>query len=164
MAYAHSRHVLHRDLKPGNVMVGAFGEVQVMDWGIAKVLDRNAPVPQPPAPEPKAAEPLTEIRTERFADPESATMAGTILGTYPYMAREQGRGEVDRIDERTDVFSLGAILCQILTGQPAYVAPTREELRVLALVGDPTAALARLASCGADAELIALVSACLASD
>jgi serine/threonine-protein kinase len=164
MAYAHSRHVLHRDLKPGNVMVGAFGEVQVMDWGIAKVLDNNAPAPPVPAPEPKPGEPLTEIRTERFADPEQATMAGSILGTYPYMAPEQARGETDRLDERTDVFSLGAILCEILTGHPPYVGQTREELRVLALVGDQTAAQARLASCGADAELIALVSACLASD
>jgi eukaryotic-like serine/threonine-protein kinase len=162
MAYAHSRRVIHRDLKPSNVMVGAFGEVQVMDWGIAKVLDRAAPVP-PPAQSGRT-DPPTEIRTERLADPGQATRAGSVMGTYPYMAPEQARGQADCLDERADVFGLGAILCEVLTGNPPYVAPTPDEVRVLALVGDQAAARARLDRCGADIELLDLVRTCLAAD
>ena len=115
VAYAHARKVIHRDLKPANVMVGAFGEVQVMDWGLAKVL-----TDQPEAPEPTAADDglRTEIRTSR--EPDSATQAGSVLGTPAFMSPEQAGGEVSRVDERSDVFGLGAVLCAILTGQPPY--------------------------------------------
>ena len=87
VAFAHAHGVIHRDLKPENVMVGSFGEVLVMDWGVAKTLT---------------------------ALPEAH---GTILGTPGYMAPEQERGEVERIDERTDVWALGAILGFLLTGE-----------------------------------------------
>jgi Flp pilus assembly protein TadD len=106
LAYAHSRGVIHRDLKPANVMVGAFGEVQVMDWGLAKSL------PGGPA-EPAPAE---ETSTVYLPPDQERTRAGTVLGTPAYMAPEQARGDVERTDERADVFGLGAVLCVILTG------------------------------------------------
>src|SRR5262249_37221689 len=121
LAYTHARGVLHRDLKPANIMVGKFGEVQVMDWGLAKVLARGQSDSEF-APAPVAT---TVIRLDRqaqdltLADQSgSVTQLGSVLGTPAYMAPEQARGEVDRLDERTDVFGLGAILCQILTGHP----------------------------------------------
>ena len=158
VAYAHSRHVLHRDLKPANIMVGAFGEVQVMDWGIAKVLGQAQPEPSAAA---TAAVPQTEIHTDRSDFPGMETQAGAVLGTYAYMAPEQARGQTDLLDERCDVFGLGAILCEILTGQPAYGDASPEQVRVQALVADLTATLARLDGCKADAELPALARACL---
>jgi len=148
MAYAHSRGVIHRDLKPGNVMVGAFGEVLVVDWGMGKVLGRPSAAP--------AAPPLSVIATVRSGSSSAPSELGSILGTPAYMAPEQARGEVDRLDARADVFSLGALLCEILTGRPPYA--THAEAARCDL-GD---ALARLDACGGDPELAALARACLA--
>src|SRR5262249_29882495 len=131
VAYVHSKGILHRDLKPANVMVGAFGEVQVMDWGLAKLL--RSPGAQPPPAE--SAPPASTVFTLRAA-PESATQVGTVLGTYAYMPPEQARGQVDFLDARADVFGLGAILCEVLTGQPPYTAATAEERRRQAAEGD----------------------------
>jgi tetratricopeptide (TPR) repeat protein len=149
VAYAHSNGVIHRDLKPGNVMVGAFGEVQVMDWGLAKVLGEasrgcQAPVEEPPGPHAPGS--------------PGATQQGTVLGTPAYMAPEQARGEVARLDERADVFGLGAILCEVLTGRPPF-----DDLEQAARP-DLAATLGRLDACAADAELVGLARACLAAD
>jgi serine/threonine protein kinase len=156
VGYAHSQGVIHRDLKPQNVMVGAFGEVQVMDWGLAKVLD------PPGQEEPMSAEsnePLSSLR--RTAEMFEATLAGTVMGTLAYMAPEQARGMP--VDARADVFSLGAILCEILTGRPPYVARDRREMLSKARAGDLSSAFPRLASCEIDTELIELARRCLAS-
>jgi serine/threonine-protein kinase len=155
LAYAHNKGVIHRDLKPANVMVGAFGEVQVMDWGLAKVL-----ADQPPAPE-EAGPQVSAIATIRTGE-SGLSQAGSVIGTPAYMSPEQARGEVDRLDERCDVFGLGALLCEVLTGQPPYVGATSAAVRHLALIGDLTATLARLSASGADAELVALARGCLA--
>jgi serine/threonine protein kinase len=162
MAYAHARGVIHRDLKPSNVMVGLFGEVQVMDRGLAKVLPRGGIADEAGA-QPQEETVVMTVRSGS-AGSGSDSQAGSILGTSAYMAPEQARGEVDRIDERADVFGLGAILCEILTGKPPFLGSTREEIRVQAARGDLTDALHRLGASTASAELIGLAHDCLAAD
>jgi len=107
VAFAHAHGVIHRDLKPENVMVGPFGEVLVMDWGVARHREERPPGAAPgsaPGDEP------------RSLSAPGITAHGTILGTPAYMAPEQARGEVDRVDARADVYALGAILYFMLTG------------------------------------------------
>jgi serine/threonine-protein kinase len=157
LAYAHAHNVIHRDLKPANIMVGTFGEVQVMDWGLAKVLacaERERP-----------EDAVSVIATARStADDDSGqTQTGTALGTPAYMAPEQARGEVDRVDERADVFGLGALLCEILTGKPPFAGKSAEAMR-RAKKGELVDAFNRLGGCGADPELIALATSCLAPE
>ena len=136
MAYAHSRGVIHRDLKPANIMVGAFGEVQVMDWGLAKVLTTGAVVdPQQALRAQEAAQSIIQTRRSRGEGSDfgglsgsgsgsgssgAETQMGSVMGTPAYMPPEQALGEIDRLNERSDVFGLGAILCEILTGKPPY--------------------------------------------
>jgi tetratricopeptide (TPR) repeat protein len=162
VGYAHSKGVLHRDLKPANVMVGQFGEVQVMDWGLAKVLSKSAPAPKPREQLPPPQHSL--IETGRSSDPGSETQAGSVLGTPAYMPPEQAGGEVDLVDERADVFGLGAILCTILTGEPPYQDKTADAVRLRAVRGQVEDAFARLDACGADPELIGLCKRCLCPD
>ena len=95
VAFAHSKNILHRDLKPGNLMVGAFGEVQVMDWGLGKLLDFETPAVESPV-EPALAD-------------GHGTIAGRPIGTVAYAAPEQARGMIKQISTRSDVFGLGAI-------------------------------------------------------
>jgi serine/threonine-protein kinase len=156
MAYAHDRGVIHRDLKPANVMVGSFGEVQVMDWGLAKVLNLASRERQRPEeetyPTPVVDAPGTPEQTQ----------AGAVLGTPAYMPPEQARGETDRLDERADVFGLGAMLCEILTGQPPYAGSTRSDILARAREAVLTDAFSRLDHSGADADLVALAKNCLA--
>jgi serine/threonine protein kinase len=101
LAFAHAQGIVHRDLKPNNIMVGAFGEVLIMDWGLARVTDRSHDPGMPAAAAAGTGMPLS--------GPEP-TGHGTVLGTPGYMAPEQARGEVALIDARADVFALGAIL------------------------------------------------------
>ncbi len=167
LAYAHSKGVIHRDLKPANIMVGAFGEVQVMDWGLAKVLPQDGSADEEKASrERQRPEDGTVIRTSRSGSSGSGmdTEAGSLLGTPAYMPPEQANGDVAMLDRRADVFGLGAILCEILTGQPPYVGRSFEEVRRKAANGDLADAHARLQGCGADTELLALTRACLAAE
>jgi serine/threonine-protein kinase len=160
VAYAHARKVIHRDLKPQNVMVGAFGEVQVMDWGLAKVLTP----PGTALEEPAAPAPSSAIRTVRTETADEGSQVGSVLGTYDYMPPEQARGAVHQLDERCDVFALGAMLCEILTGYPPYTGPTRDAVFAKAAHGDLAEAWVRLNDCGAEEELLRLARACLAAD
>ena len=104
VAFAHSHGVIHRDLKPENIMIGPFGEVLIMDWGIAKVLGEQDADCSP--------------ATQEFSPQATAvvTAHGTVLGTPSYMSPEQSLGEVDLVDRRADVYSLGAILYFLLLG------------------------------------------------
>ncbi len=169
LAYAHARGVIHRDLKPANIMVGSFGEVQVMDWGLAKVLAANGIEDQEKAGEAhQEQENVTTVRTARssgsFGSFGTDTEAGSVLGTPAYMAPEQASGDIANLDRRADVFGFGAILCEILTGQPPYLGRSAEEVRRKAANGDLADARERLKDCGADAELINLTRACLAPE
>ncbi len=160
VAYAHARGVIHRDLKPSNVMLGSFGEVQVMDWGLAKVLARGGVGDDATAS--KAEDGETVIATPRSGGlADDLSLFGSILGTPCYMAPEQARGETDMMDERCDVFALGSILCEILTGRPAFTGRTSMEVQRKTARGDTADAVSRLHACGADAELIALARSCL---
>ena len=104
--FAHAHGVIHRDLKPENIMIGAFGEVLVMDWGLAKV---GAADLRPVGNEISSIVPLT-------SNPSNVTSQGSVLGTPGYMSPEQARGGTTELDRRTDIFSLGAILVFLLTG------------------------------------------------
>src|SRR5262245_27176216 len=153
VAYAHACGVIHRDLKPSNVMVGAFGEVQVMDWGLAKVVSEKDGTDGalPPVPGEASEQTMSGCHTR----------PGAVMGTLRYMPPEQARGEVDLLDPRCDVFNLGAILCEILTGAPPYRSASRDEVLRQAANGELADALARLDACGADAELVGLAKSCL---
>jgi tetratricopeptide (TPR) repeat protein len=162
VAYAHAHQVIHRDLKPSNVMVGGFGEVQVMDWGLAKTVGGAATVGGAGG-DPEAATAESVIREADTEESRAAgTQAGSILGTLAYMPPEQAAGEVNKVDPRSDVFGLGAILAVILTGSPPYVGSDAEAVRVMAIRGDQAACHARLEGCGAEAELVGLCRRCLA--
>ncbi len=117
LAYAHSRGVVHRDLKPANVMVGDFGEVYVMDWGLAKVLRADRAADGAADGLPADTAPAVPVVTNRQT-PADMTQDGSVLGTPVYMSPEQAAGDIGAIDERSDVYALGAILYEILTLQP----------------------------------------------
>jgi serine/threonine-protein kinase len=150
VAYAHGKGVIHRDLKPANVLVGEHGEVQVVDWGLARRLAPDEPRP--------SGSGQAEGRSLTVAARVGATQLGAVLGTPAYMPPEQAAGRA--ADRRSDVFGLGAILCEVLTGLPPYAGAGAV---AQAAAGAPGAALARLAACGADAELTALARQCLAA-
>jgi serine/threonine protein kinase len=116
VAFAHAHGVIHRDLKPQNIMIGSFGEVLVLDWGVAKILRKH--------------ESASEADTLRLPGKSNSnnkagdTTDGTVIGTRHYMSPEQARGEIDRLDERSDVYSLGAVLYFLLTNRaPSATRP-----------------------------------------
>lgn len=157
VGYAHSHNIIHRDLKPANVMVGAFGEVQVMDWGLAKPL-----LPPESEADPVESRQDTEIRSPR--DRDSATRTGSFMGTPAFMSPEQAEGDISRIDTRSDVFALGAILCVILTGRPPHRGSDPQAIRIKSIRGDLSDAMERLAAAGAEPDLIDLTRQCLACE
>ncbi|MEM7262747.1 MAG: bifunctional serine/threonine-protein kinase/formylglycine-generating enzyme family protein, partial [Planctomycetota bacterium] len=127
LAYAHSRGVIHRDLNPANIMVGSFGEVYVMDWGLAKL---RGDAGTDDAPEIEPHDPAdSRVMSDRLAESSAGgdspfvTAAGSVVGTPAYMAPEQAEGDLDAVDARADVYAAGAILYTLLTDRLPYVEP-----------------------------------------
>jgi serine/threonine protein kinase len=144
VAFAHARGVLHRDLKPANIMVGSFGEVLVLDWGLAKILSGRSTA------EPQNVDPDATIfeKPKPPADSSASTQAsvvtghGTVMGTPGYMSPEQARGDVEHLDTRSDIFSLGALLRFLLTGDsngPSGMNEPRLEKSLSAICSKATA-------------------------
>ncbi len=128
--YAHSRGVLHRDLKPSNVMIGQYGETLVVDWGLAKPLGVRRAVPIP------LGDTVTEDPLVTDSSGDGLTIEGSIMGTAAYAPPEQLSGKLDRIDERSDVYGLGAILYEILAGRPPANSDTLEAVIKSVVSGD----------------------------
>jgi tetratricopeptide (TPR) repeat protein/tRNA A-37 threonylcarbamoyl transferase component Bud32 len=126
IAYAHSRRVLHRDLKPGNIMVGKYGETLVVDWGLAKALDRRD---QEPASGERPLVPTSGSGSEK-------TLPGSAVGTPQYMSPEQAAGALDRLGPASDVYSLGATLYHLLAGRAPFFDPDMSDLLRRVQIGD----------------------------
>ena len=135
VAFAHAQGVLHRDLKPANVMVGPFGEVLVLDWGLAKRVE-DAELASTPAAGGSAGAP-SPTSLAALADAPTRTQRGTVLGTPGFMAPEQARGEVDRLDQRADVFALGAMLRFLLQARDEPVPRPLQAIARKASAPDP---------------------------
>ncbi|HET9480855.1 MAG TPA: serine/threonine-protein kinase [Candidatus Polarisedimenticolia bacterium] len=143
VAFAHARGILHRDLKPENIMVGSFGEALVLDWGVAKVMQGGAPeletLPVMP-PEGAAGPGAGGLRPDDEAVTlgHGATAQGAVIGTPAYMAPEQALGQADRLDARTDVYALGAILYFLVAGRPPFAGGSRHEVLRRVVEGRPS--------------------------
>ena len=165
IAFAHDRGVMHRDLKPANVMVGKFGEVYVMDWGLAKLFGAAA---GSAAAASDAEEPLATARRRdagNDGDADMATLPGQKLGTPEYMAPEQAAGTA--LDERVDVYAIGAMLYELLTGRPPYgAAPgqARDVGEILRHVRDGLPMRIEQVQPGVPAELVAITERAMARD
>lgn len=172
MAYAHEKGVVHRDLKPQNVMVGRFGEVYVMDWGLARVKQgadrrdlrlRATAVRGAPSPLPAVA---TDRRDASSTDVGDAlcTMDGDVVGTPSYMAPEQARGDLAAVDERSDVYSLGAMLYRLLAGVAPHGGDRSTAVEVWRrVVGGPPQSLESLAP-ATPPELVAICAKAMARE
>lgn len=159
VAYAHAQSVIHRDLKPENIMIGAFGVVQLMDWGLAKILSEDELPLAMNSAEADAGE-----NRDSADPPVSGTQIGTVFGTPSYLPPEQARGELNRVDKRADVFGLGGILCEILTGQPPYTGTNGKGVYRKACRAELGEAHARLDACPAERKLVALAKWCLSAE
>lgn len=151
IAFAHSRDTVHLDIKPSNVMVGAYGEVHVMDWGLSRRFGHG----------PITLTPISPAAVDSISDEDLSLIltSSKIIGTPSYMAPEQARGQ--NIGVRSDVFGLGALLCEILTGSPPYNGENFRKVYQRAARGSLREAYSRLEACDADPAMIALAKRCM---
>ncbi len=191
VAFAHSRGVIHRDLKPANIMVGDYGEVLVMDWGLAKIVKQDdrgqmtenrgpeegqrvpptnlfvgasgAEAPKTPSSELEGGtrETATRIVSDRQDITALQTLAGSMMGTPAYMSPEQAKGELDHIDARSDIWSLGAILYEILTLERAIPGETTYAILASTLKGNIVPPEQRAPTRNVPRELSAIAMKCL---
>ncbi|MDP7033254.1 MAG: serine/threonine-protein kinase [Planctomycetota bacterium] len=159
MAFAHSRRVIHRDLKPANIMIGAFGEVLVMDWGLSKSLTSNPSVISQPESEQR-----TPTRNESCDWDSLQTQEGALLGTPIYMSPEQAESNLDAIDTQSDLYSLGAILYEILTLEPPFRTQSTYETLVAVQSGSLIPPRTRTPQARIPADLEAVVLKAMAPD
>ncbi len=169
LSYAHDKGVIHRDLKPANVMVGKYGEVYVMDWGLARVLGTQDRHDMRLQPEPQTSISVrTERREEREEAPDSPimTMDGDVVGTPAYMPPEQARGETGALGAQSDVYAVGAMLYHLLAGQMPFVPRSAKvsarTVLMRVLEGSPVS-VGTLAP-DAPAELVAICEKAMARD
>ena len=157
VAYAHDRGVLHRDLKPDNVMLGPFGEVLLMDWGVARLMgDVTEPISS------ENVDPASTEVIERVA--VAKTLDGAAIGTPGFMSPEQAQGHLHELDERSDVWSLGIVLYELLTLEPAYSAPSAFALMFAATTGPPEDPRARTPSLNIPEEIAQVCLQALAQE
>ena len=147
MHYAHRKGVIHRDLKPLNIMVGPYNEVYVMDWGIAKTIEVDK----------ETFDDKTEQVGSDHTDKNDRTMIGQVMGTPAYMSPEQAQGENDTLDHRSDLYSLGLILYELVTFYRARSGKTVDEIMIKARQGilDPSPAYSKQAD--AQEQLMAII-------
>ena len=165
LSYTHACGVIHFDIKPANIMVGAFGEVHLMDWGLARassnlcVRSQVQDGVEPFLPDDDAAEKLPGISSQDLA---VDVPAGAVWGTPAYMSPEQARGQCS--DVRSDVVGLGGILCEILTGSPPYRGTNFLDVCFKATQADLDDTYSKLINSGADGVLVRLAMKCLSVD
>ena len=172
LAYAHSKNVVHRDLKPENVMVGSFGEVQVMDWGLAKKLadtkeetDQSTVTSDPHDDLPQQLNGFKSASLQNSKDANPVPMSplvtqlGDVFGSPAYMSPEQAHGQ--SADRRTDVFAIGGILFFLLTGKAPFEAPSQTKALAKSRNHDMSELKKELANKELDSELIEIVQSCL---
>ena len=168
VAYAHSKQVVHRDLKPANIMVGRYGEVYVMDWGLARVMTEASGGSDDPEEGDSSSISVIEShwREQAVGDPgePGLTRDGDAVGTPYYMPPEQALGELHLVDERADVYALGAVLYHLLAGRPPYSRPgkpTQPAMVLFQVQQGPPRRLEEIAP-GAPPELVAVCEKAMA--
>ena len=173
LAYAHSQQVVHRDLKPQNVMVGRFGEVQVMDWGLAKQMPDAEHVLEIPHAEIGTDAGVVEginntdtpaLQSELTHPDELLTRHGDVVGTPSYMSPEQARGDIDSVDQRSDVFALGAILYRLLTGKRLFQGDSLDDVLQQSSDGQLDSAFKSLDTLTVQSDMVHLCQQCLQPD
>jgi serine/threonine-protein kinase len=135
-AYAHSRGVIHRDLKPENVMLGPYGETLLLDWGLAKLVQRDQQAAAVEAKGDAAPPPLESTLHPAAAGSPTPTRVGSVVGTLAYMSPEQAAGLVDQLGPASDIYSLGAMLYAILTGHAPFGGSKSDQVRQQIIVGN----------------------------
>ncbi len=165
LSYAHSKHVVHRDLKPANVMVGRYGEVYVMDWGLAKV-QGTADDATPERRVPTSVVITDQAELANLQERASLTNQGDVIGTLGYISPEQAFGAHDKLEPRSDVWSIGAMLYELLAGHPPYREPATNMRPVDILIAYKKGPPAPLLSRNPDAapELVAIAERAMAPE